>query len=71
MNKILVGEIHGVRRQLKLAVKLAYIYSAFVMVDVERLLCSTSAGRIGKPNQLLCVVHPLLYTPGYFMQCSW
>ena len=39
MNKILVGEIHGVRRQLKLAVKLAYIYSAFVMVGVERLLC--------------------------------
>ena len=35
MNEILVGEIHGVRRQFKLA----YIYSAFVMVDVERLLC--------------------------------
>lgn len=28
MNKILVEEIHGVRRQLRLAVKLAYIYSA-------------------------------------------
>ena len=40
MNEILVGEIHGVRRQFKLAVKLAYIYSAFVMVDVEQLLCT-------------------------------
>lgn len=42
-----------------------------VMVGVERLLCSTSAGRIGKPSQLLRVVHPLLSKLGYFMQRSW
>ena len=39
MNKILGGEIHGVRRQFKPAVKLAYIYNAFVMVGIERRLC--------------------------------
>ena len=44
---------HGVRRQLRLAVKVACIHSALVMVFVERLPCSTSAGRIGKPSQLL------------------
>lgn len=32
MNKIYVGEIHGVRRQFKLAVGLADTHSAFVMV---------------------------------------
>ena len=37
----------------------------------ERLLCSTSAGRIGKPSQLLLVARPLLYMLGYYMQCSW
>ena len=41
------------------------------MVVVERLLCSTSAGEIDKPSQLLRVAHPLLSTPGYFMQRSW
>ena len=32
MNKIYVGETHGVRRQFKLAVRLAETHSAFVNV---------------------------------------
>ena len=55
-----MGETEGVGRQPRLAVKLAYIYSAFVMAVEERL----SAGKLDKPSQLLRVAHPLCPSRG-------